>query len=191
MIRSMDRSQDSQTSSDMKRESRIVLIVCVVIWILIWISSCRSVKKNINKVEAETETQTSTQTESLEEKVSIEASRSEIDKSLKEVRTGGMIIYPRGVFTLKTDGTFTGEADSVVQDFTQFRDLQEIQRDTISSIENKKKVESRDESNNTKTSVEAVQKDTERKPDLIPYIGGAIAVCIVIGFLIWYMRKRW
>ncbi len=175
----------------MKRESRIVLIVCAVIWILIWVTSCRSVKKNINKVEAETETQTSTQTESLEEKESIEASRSAIDKSLKEVRTGGMIIYPRGVFTLKTDGTFTGEADSVVQDFTQLRDLQETQRDTTTSIENKTKAESKDESNNTKTSVEAIKKDTERKPNLIPYIGGAIAVCIVIGFLIWYMRKKW
>ena len=191
MIKIMVRSQGSQTSFDMKRESRIVLIVCVVIWILIWITSCRSVKKNINKVETETETQTTTQTETLKEIESIEASKSEIDKSLKEVRTGGMIIYPRGVFTLKTDGTFTGEADSVVQDFTQFRELQETQRDTTSTVENKKKAESRDESNNTKTSVEAVQKDIERKPDLIPYIGGAIAVCIVIGFLIWYMRKRW
>jgi hypothetical protein len=124
-----------------------------------------------------TEKKTEQVTETVKEKAVVK-SVSELKKASESLEIAGLKIYPKGVFVLDLSGTFTGEADSVVQ----------VKNKAVSDIYNQSNVITQvNESDATKdikndsewiTSKEVFEKKVERKPNTVL---GIFLVVIALG----------
>jgi hypothetical protein len=154
-----------------------------LIFILLIFSSCKSVKKNIAK---SNETYQESVTQEIKEVVKQRIENSKVSDEKKEtesVEVSGLKIFPRGEFTIDNSGTFKGHADSVVQ--VKKKAVKKVisKSDTVSqvkTIEANRTIKNDSERLITK---ETKEKQVERKPSLVPWIGLGLIFCLIILFI--------
>jgi len=155
---------------------------------LILCSSCRSVKKDISKSsETLEEKKTEQVTETVKEKAVVK-SVSELKKASESLEIAGLKIYPKGVFVLDLSGTFTGEADSVVQ--VKNKALSEVYNQSNVITQVKESEAKKDIKNDSEriTSKEVFEKKVERKPNTVL---GIFLVVIALGAgWFFYVKKK-
>ena len=160
-----------------------------LIFILIIFGSCKSVKKDFKK---SNETIEESVKQEIKEVVKerIENSKvAEEKKESKSVEVSGLKIFPRGEFTIDNAGTFKGQADSVVQ--VKKKVVKEVfnKRDTVTqvkTIDADRTIKSDSERVITK---EIKEKQVERKPSLVPWIGFGLFIILIAGLIYFYLRK--
>jgi hypothetical protein len=155
---------------------------------LILFSSCRSVKKDLSKSsENVTEKNTEQITETVNEKAVVK-SVSELKKASESLEISGMKIYPKGVFVIDFSGTFTGEADSVVQ--VKNKAVSEVYTgsNVITQVkESDAKKHSKNESERLE-SKEVFDKKVERKPNTVLGIF-LVLIALGVGWFFYWKNK--
>jgi hypothetical protein len=155
---------------------------------LIICSSCRSVKKDISKSsESKAEKKTEQVTEIVKEKAVVK-SVSELKKASGSMEIAGLKIYPKGVFVLNLSGTFTGEADSVVQ--VKNKAVIEVhnQSNVITQV---KELEAKKHTKNDSeriTSKEVFDKKVERKPNTVLGVF-LVVIALGVGWFFYWKNK--
>jgi hypothetical protein len=155
---------------------------------LIICSACRSVKKDISKSsENVTEKKTEEVTETVKEKVVVK-SVSELKKASESLEIAGLKIYPKGVFVLDLSGTFTGEADSVVQ--VKNKAVSEVNSATNVITQVSESDATKDSKNDSEriTSKEVFNKKVERKPNTVLGIF-LILIALGVGWFFYFKNK--
>jgi len=156
---------------------------------LMFCSSCRSVKKDISKSsENVTEKKTEQVTEAVKEKSNVK-SVSELKKDSESLEISGLKIYPKGLFVLDLSGTFTGEADSVVQ--VKKKAVSEVY--TASNVitqvkESDAKKDSKNDSERIE-SKEVFEKKVERKPNTVLGIF-LVLIALGVGWFFYWKKKE-
>jgi hypothetical protein len=151
-------------------------------------SACRSVKKDLIKSsENVTEKNTEQITETVNEKAAVK-SVSELKKASESLEISGLKIYPKGVFVLDLFGTFTGEADSVVQ--VKNKAVSEIYNESnvitqVKELEAKKDIKNDSE---RITSKEVFEKKVERKPNTVLGIF-LVVIALGVGWFFYWKNK--
>jgi hypothetical protein len=151
-------------------------------------SSCRTVKKDISKLsETLAEKNTEQITETVNEKAVVK-SVSELKKASESFEIAGLKIYPKGVFVLDLSGTFTGEADSVVQ----------VKNKAVSDIYNQsnvitqvKELEATKDIKNDSERIESkeiLDKKVERKPNTVLGIF-LVVIALGVGWFFYWKNK--
>jgi cobalamin biosynthesis Mg chelatase CobN len=155
---------------------------------LILFSACRSVKKDISK---SSETVTEKNTEQINETVKEKAvvkSVSELKKSSESLEIAGLKIYPKGVFIIDLSGTFTGEADSVVQVKNKSAIEVHNQSNVITQVkESEAKKDIKNDSERTQ-SKEVFDKKVERKPNTVLGIF-LVVIALGVGWFFYWKNK--
>jgi hypothetical protein len=155
---------------------------------LILCSSCRSVKKDISKSsENVTEKKTEQITKTVKEKTAVK-SVSELKKASESLEISGMKIYPKGVFVIDFSGTFTGEADSVVQ--VKNKAVIEVHNQSnvitqLKELEAKKRTKNDSERIERK---EVFDKQIERKPNTVLGIF-LVVIALGVGWFFYWKNK--
>jgi hypothetical protein len=152
---------------------------------LILFSSCRSVKKDLSKSsETVAEKNTEQVTETVNEKAVVK-SVSELKKASESLEIAGLKIYPKGVFVLDLSGTFTGEADSVVQ--VKNKAVSEVYNEINVITQVKESEATKDTKNDSEriTSKEVFEKKVERKPNTVLCIFLVVIALGVVWFFYW------
>lgn len=115
--------------------------------------------------------------------------RKSLDKELQSLHIGRTIIYPTDVFRYSEQDGFEGKADSIVII------KEEVKNETVSEVdssqiqESQLIIEGEKQEDLSGEKQESEQSETERKPSLVPWIGGALGVAIVLGLVIFWLRK--
>jgi hypothetical protein len=155
---------------------------------LILCSSCRSVKKDLSKSsENVTEKNTEQITETVKEKTAVK-SVSELKKASESLEISGMKIYPKGVFVIDLSGTFTGEADSVVQ--VKNKAVIDVYNES-NVITQLKELEAKKHTKNDSeriTSKEVFEKKVERKPNTVLGIF-LVVIALGVGWFFYWKNK--
>jgi DNA-directed RNA polymerase specialized sigma54-like protein len=152
---------------------------------LIICSACRSVKKDISKSsETVAEKKTEQVKETVKEKSNVK-SVSELKKSSESFEIAELKIYPKGVFVIDLSGTFTGEADSVVQ--VKNKAVSEIynQSNVITQLKELEATKHTKNDSERITSKEVFDKKVERKPNTVLGIFLVIIALGVVWFFYW------
>lgn len=161
---------------------------CLLITAYCFLISCKSVKKTTDTLQFSEQITTSdtlfrTVSESTEIAVNLK-----VDTSIKKVTVGGVKIYPNGEFTIDADGTFQGQADSVVRNFQiqeeqtiEIKDQTQIKLDSTAQ-------ESQSSQSDANTSLKSESSSTDRRPNLIPYLGLALVLIGVIAVVMWRLK---
>jgi preprotein translocase subunit SecF len=113
-----------------------------------------------------TEKKTEQVTENVKEKSAVK-SMSELKKASESLEIAELKIYPKGVFVIDLSGTFTGEADSVVQ--VKNKAVSEIYNESnvitqVKELDAKKDIKNDSERIESK---EVFEKKVERKPNTV------------------------
>lgn len=151
--------------------------------VILILFGCKSVKKNSSNNSSELNIQSNeTITRTTEKAIDFNEKRS-VDTDIRSVSIGGTKIYPKGRFTVSSDGKFEGEADSVVTQFNQFSETKRAEKDTtsIKGVENESS--SKENSNSLDSLQNESSKQVTRKPNLIPYLGLGIVAIGILWFL--------
>lgn len=167
----------------MKKAKTIALIILITIIALL--ISCKTKKVNKSKVEVNTEVNVDSA------KTAIEASSKTLSEDVVkmfDVNTETVTeIIPDGPFWFSLEDGFNGEAKSVT--VTEKKaDKTKVEEKTFEKDTTSKEVSERKLSHRI-IDLRGTEKDVEKKPSLIPWIGGAIGIIIMI-LLAWYMRRR-
>ena len=155
---------------------------------LIICSACRTVKKDISKSsESESEKNTEQVTEKVKEKAVVK-SVSELKKSSESMDIAGLKIYPKGVFVIDLSGTFTGEADSVVQ--VKNKAVSEVYNQSNVITQVKELEATKDSKNDSEriTSKEVFDKKVERKPNTVLGIF-LVLIALGVGWFFYWKNK--
>ena len=155
---------------------------------LILCSSCRSVKKDISRsTESVTEKKTEQVTEVVKEN-SVVKSVSELKKASESLEIAAVRIYPKGVFVIDLSGTFTGEADSVVQVKNKAVSEAYNQSNVITQVnESEAKKDSKNDSERIE-SKEVFEKKVERKPNTVLGIF-LVIIALGVGWFFYWKNK--
>jgi hypothetical protein len=150
--------------------------------------SCKSVKKSTDTLQfSEQITASDTLSRTVSESTDI-AVNLQVDTSIKKVTVGGVKIFPKGEFTIDAQGTFQGQADSVVTDFhIQQEETIQIQDQTQIKLDSTDQ-ESQSSQADANTLLKSENSSTERTPNLLPYIGLALVLIGVIAFVMWRLK---
>jgi L-asparaginase/Glu-tRNA(Gln) amidotransferase subunit D len=155
---------------------------------LILCSSCRSVKKDLIKSsENVTEKNTEQITETVNERAAVK-SVFELKKASESLEIAGLKIYPKGVFVIDFSGTFTGEADSVVQ--VKNKAVIEVYNES-NVITQLKELEAKKHTKNDSeriTSKEVFEKKVERKPNTVLCIF-LVVIALGVGWFFYFKNK--
>jgi cobalamin biosynthesis Mg chelatase CobN len=155
---------------------------------LIICSSCRTVKKDISKSsETVTEKKTEQVSETVKEKAAVK-SVSELKKASESLEIAGLKIYPKGVFVIDLSGTFTGEADSVVQ--VKNKAVSEVYNESNVITQVKELEAKKDTKNDSEriTSKEAFEKKVDRKPNTVLGIF-LVVIALGVGWFFYWKNK--
>jgi hypothetical protein len=155
---------------------------------LMLFSSCRSVKKDLSKSsETLAEKNTEQITETVNEKAVVK-SVSELKKASESLEIAGMKIYPKGVFVIDLSGTFTGEADSVVQ--VKNKAVSEIYNESNVITQVKELEATKDIKNDSERieSKEVFEKKVERKPNTVLGIF-LVVIALGVGWFFYWKNK--
>jgi len=155
---------------------------------LILCSSCRSIKKDISRSdETVTEKKTEQITETVREKSDVK-SVSELKKASESLEISGLKIYPKGVFVIDLSGTFTGEADSVVQ--VKNKAVSEVESFSNVITQVKESEASKDIRNDSERieSKEVFDKKVERKPNTVLGIF-LVVIALGVGWFFYFKNK--
>jgi DNA-directed RNA polymerase specialized sigma54-like protein len=155
---------------------------------LMLFSSCRTVKKDISKLsETLAEKNTEQVTETVKENAAVK-SVSELKKASESFEIAELKIYPKGVFVIDLSGTFTGEADSVVQ----------VKNKAVSDIYNQsnvitqvKELEATKDIKNDSERIESkeiLDKKVERKPNTVLGIF-LVVIALGVGWFFYWKNK--
>jgi preprotein translocase subunit SecF len=146
------------------------------------------VKKDLSKSsETLAKKKTEQVTETVNEK-SVVKSVSELKKASESLEIAKLKIYPKGVFVIDLSGTFTGEADSVVQ--VKNKAVSEIynQSNVITQVkESEAKKDSKNDSERI-TSKEVFEKKVERKPNTVLGIF-LVVIALGVGWFFYWKNK--
>lgn len=155
---------------------------------LMLFSSCRTVKKDLSKSsETLAEKNTEQITETVNEKAVVK-SVSELKKASESLEIVGLKIYPKGVFVIDLSGTFTGEADSVVQ--VKNKAVIEVhnQSNVITQVkESEAKKDSKNDSERIERK-EVFEKKVERKPNTVLGIF-LVVIALGVGWFFYWKNK--
>jgi len=155
---------------------------------LIICSACRTVKKDISKsAETIAEKKTEQVTETVKEKSAVK-SVSELKKAYESLEIAGLKIYPKGVFVIDLSGTFTGEADSVVQ--VKNKAVSEVynQSNVITQV---KELEAKKDTKNDSERIErkeVFEKKVERKPNTV-LVFFLVVIVLGVGWFFYWKNK--
>ena len=155
---------------------------------LILCSSCRSIKKDISRSdETVTEKKTEQITETVREKSDVK-SVSELKKASESLEIAALKIYPKGVFVIDLSGTFTGEADSVVQ--VKNKAVSEVESFSNVITQVKESEASKDSKNDSERieSKEVFDKKVERKPNTVLGIF-LVVIALGVGWFFYFKNK--
>ena len=155
---------------------------------LIICSACRTVKKDISKsAETIAEKKTEQVTETVKEKSAVK-SVSELKKAYESLEIAGLKIYPKGVFVIDLSGTFTGEADSVVQ--VKNKAVSEVYNQSNVITQVKESDAKKDTKNDSEriTSKEVFDKKVERKPNTVLGIF-LVVIALGVGWFFYWKNK--
>lgn len=153
---------------------------------------CKTVKRS------ETSSKQSN-SESVSEKISVidtaaivtNFSRS-LDTKIKQHVAGKLTVYPRGEFTVLPDGTFKGQADSVVSNQTKVLEETRSERDTLQETQAVGSQTAAETSSDKSDESESEDLNLTREPSIMPWIGAAVAVIlVVIGLSLYFKKGRW
>jgi len=156
---------------------------------LIICSSCRTVKKDISKsAETIAEKKTEQVAETVKEKSAVK-SVSELKKAYESLEIAGLKIYPKGVFVIDLSGTFTGEADSVVQ--VKNKAVSEVNSANNVITQVKELEATKDIKNDSEriTSKEVFDKKVERKPNTVLGIF-LVVIALGVGWFFYWKKKE-
>jgi hypothetical protein len=134
-----------------------------------------------------TEKKTEQVTETVKEKAVVK-SVSELKKASESIDITGLKIYPKGVFVLDLSGTFTGEADSVVQ--VKNKAVIEVhnQSNVITQV---KELEAKKRTKNDSERIEhkeVFDKHIERKPNTVLGIF-LVLIALGVGWFFYWKNK--
>jgi len=154
-----------------------------LIFILLFFSSCKSVKKNIAK---SNETFQESLKHEIKEVVKERIENAKVSDEKKEtesVEVSGLKIFPRGEFTIDNAGTFKGQADSVVQ--VKKKVVKEVfnKSDTITQVQTIEADRTIKNDEERLIKKETREKQVERKPSLLPWIGLGLFICLILFFI--------
>ena len=155
---------------------------------LIICSACRTVKKDISKSsETVTEKNTEQVKETVKEKSNVK-SVSELKKAYESLEIAGLKIYPKGVFVIDLSGTFTGEADSVVQ--VKNKAVSEVNSANNVITQVKELEANKDTKNDSEriTSKEVFDKKVERKPNTV-LVFFLVVIVLGVGWFFYWKNK--
>jgi cobalamin biosynthesis Mg chelatase CobN len=146
------------------------------------------VKKDLSKSsETLAEKNTEQVTETVNEKAVVK-SVSELKKASESLEIAGLKIYPKGVFVIDLSGTFTGEADSVVQ--VKNKALSEIYNESNVITQVKESEATKDIKNDSERieRKEVFEKKVERKPNTILGIF-LVVIALGVGWFFYWKNK--
>lgn len=161
------------------------------IWILAFLMliGCKTVEKS-NSSTSQSSSESLTELTAARDTTSIVTSSSRsMDTDIKQHVSGKLVIYPRGEFTLSQDGTFKGQADSVVSNQTKVLQESRSQQDTLQEAQSHGSQNAGERTSAKSDESEIEDSSTERKPNLIPWIGAALGIIIVVIGLHLYFRR--
>jgi hypothetical protein len=156
------------------------MVRLLIVWLIF--SGCASVKKNKTREVSKEETEAITR----QENASIEKINRSIDTEIRTARVGSVLIYPRGDFKILADGSFEGQADSVLMEKKEQR-FEKVQDKDSSTVEKKERIEKKEKG--TRESKRS-DKEKESTPSIIPFVGIAIGVSLMIVLIGWYVRGK-
>jgi len=134
-----------------------------------------------------TEKKTEQITETVREKSDVK-SVSELKKASESLEISGLKIYPKGVFVIDLSGTFTGEADSVVQ--VKNKAVSEVESFSNVITQVKESEASKDIRNDSERieSKEVFDKKVERKPNTVLGIF-LVVIALGVGWFFYFKNK--
>jgi len=134
-----------------------------------------------------TEKKTEQITETVREKSDVK-SVSELKKASESLEISGLKIYPKGVFVIDLSGTFTGEADSVVQ--VKNKAVSEVESFSNVITQVKESEASKDIRNDSERieSKEVFDKKVERKPNTVLGIF-LVLIALGVGWFFYFKNK--
>ncbi len=157
--------------------------------LLLLLLGCKAVQKSSESLNIlEQKTTEDTLSESTSQSLDMIFNR-KVDSSIERLTFGGLRIYPRGVFVIQSDGSFKGEADSVISTTQKtevekviIQDSIQVKKDSVSTL---------NKSSSTDSSTELKSEDNQvnRTPSFTPYLGLGIVLIGVLWFLIWKFSR--
>lgn len=150
--------------------------------LLLIFSGCATVKKDKNREVSKIEKELSKR----QENATIEKINRSIDTKIKTAKAGSILIYPRGNFKIKSDGSFEGQADSVLIEKKEQQIEKRTEKDS-SIIMKKERVQTEEKETREEKKSE---KQKESTPSIIPFVGIAIGVSLMIALIGWYIREK-
>lgn len=163
--------------------------ILLFILLLFLLTSCQVFKQK-DKSSSRSERENYSQIDINHEK-DLEKIRS-LDETITIRRDGDYFteIKPRGPFTLSPDGSFSGEAESVIIHGKSTEQREESRTVAESERDQGKLQESREQSETTLDVQKNVSKTTERKASIKGWIGAGIAtLVVVIGLALAWKHK--
>lgn len=164
------------------------VIVFAIVFALAF--GCKSVKKSKSSSSQSSTEKVTTKNESRDTTSIVTASGRTLDTEIKQHVSGELVIYPRGEFTVGPDGTFKGQADSVVSNQTKVHEETRSERDTLQNTESSGSQTTAEAAAEKSDDSETNTSNTERKPSIIPWIGAALGIIILAIGLHLYFRKK-
>ena len=173
-----------------KKAEKLISWIVIFALVLALVFGCKTVEKSKSST-SQSSSETVTERISGRDTAAIvtNSSRS-LDTQIKQHVSGSLIIYPRGEFTIAADGTFKGQADSVVSNQTKTLEETRSEQDTLQKTETKASETAGEKIFAKSSESETEDSETKRKPSLMPWIGAALGILLLVVGLHLYFRKK-
>lgn len=173
-----------------EKVEKLIGWIIVFALVLALVFGCKTVEKSKSSASQSSSETVTEKTFGRDTAAIVTNSSRTLDTQIKQHVSGSLVIYPRGEFTIAADGTFKGQADSVVSNQVKTLEETRSEEDTLQEAQLSGSHTAGEKISTKSAESETQDSETRRKPSIMPWIGAALGIIILaIGLHFYFSRK--